>query len=550
MHRVLSILFAGVLICSAAVVRAQDIIEAEITAVTGTSIYLDVGESSGVVRDSVVRLTTGEISGQYAVVVDLAPNSCRAELQLESPIPEVGDPVTVEVLVKIVEPLEEDTKPKQPAVPDHPPWQRAVDTTDADAPLLAPAVRRRPEERPTKFHGRIFNQIRYTRDSGGNRDNDYTFFRLGARFEVSNPFQNGGRLLFRGNLDHRGSDISSASESDTEGRIERLSYAVGGLAHSPYRAEFGRFYSVFVPEIGLIDGAEAALLTRGNWRIGAGAGLYPAPFVDRDLGDDYGVHFFADYRPDRGGAMSGTLAYQQTWHKGAPDQNLLIGRFNAKPTKELSVYGLALVNLYTDSDTVKGSGVELTQGNINVRYRPDRSKGGSIGYSRTRYAELKRRDLDLLPDTILRDGQVDRITVSAWVRATDDIRLTARANRWSDQSDDGYGGQLGVEWYEIWRDTASARASVFFTNGTFSDGVGARFRVGDRFRGVDVDLRYDIFSYTSQGQIANNETRTRHTVQSDVSWDAGPWNYSIDVSYTFGDSESTYGIRSLIEYRF
>ena len=543
-----------VCLCTMAVhATAQTTIETTITSVSGRSIYLDVGLNQGVIADLRVDILEPGFEQQYALIIDVAGKSCRAELQLEAPIPQTG------ALVRLVVPTKPEVE-QEPAtaepdapkkqVPEHPPWKSTISRDDPEAPLLAKAKRSSPEERPTEIRGRIFNQIRYTHDGGGDRSNDYTFLRLGARVEVTNPFHLGGRLLFQGDIDHNGFDVVSTDDSDTLGRVERLSYAIGGHEFSPFRGEIGRFYSVYVPEIGLVDGVEGTLIFENNWRLGVGAGSYPPPFEDRDFGKDYGVHIFADYRPKTPGPLAGTLAYQQTWHEGAPDQNLLVARVNAKPTETLSIYGLALVNIYTSSDTVKGSGVELTQGNLNVRYTPDRWKGAAVGYTRTLYPEIDRGDFDLLPEDLLRDGQVDRVYVSAWVRATDELRLTARVNQWSDQSDDGYGGDVGFSWQEVWSETGSLRGNVYFSDGTFTDGVGARLRVGENYDGYDVGVQYDFYQYTNSGMLSGDVTSSRHIIRPEVGWRNGAWRYNFDLSYTFGDAEDSYALRSYIEYRF
>lgn len=533
--------------------RAQTEVNATVTSVSGRSIYIDAGQTQGVVPELLVTFTEAGFEQQYAVVIDVASKSCRAELRLDAPLPRVGDSVRIEVPAAPetkTKNAPEPEKPQDRTPPEHPPWQSPITENDPNAPLLAPARRTPSEQRPTQVKGRIFNQIRYTRDTGGERDSDYTFVRLGARLEITNPFHLGDRILFQGDIDHRGLDAFSANESDTEGRIDRLSYAIGGHEASPFRGEFGRFYSVYVPEIGLIDGAEGALHFDNNWRLGAGAGSYPPPFTDRNFGEDYGVHLFADYRPPRGGPIAGTIAYQQTWHEGSPDQNLFIGRINAKPSETVSIYGLALVNVYTADDEVKGSGVELTQGNFNVRYAPDRWKGAALGYTRTLYPELDRGDFDQLPEDLLRDGQVDRVYISAWARATEDLRFTGRINQWSDQNDDGLGGELGFDWQDVWSDSASIRSSVYTSDGTYTDGVGARLRLGENYDGFDVAVQYDIFQYTQQGMITGDDSGTRHNVRSELGWRNGPWRYNFEFLYTFGDQENSYGIRSFVEYRF
>lgn len=562
MGRVSPLFPAIVVACVVGSACAQTVIEATVTFAADRSIYLDVGASHGVRQGCVVTITEQAGGVRHAVVVDVSENSCRAEVEFDAQAPPAGTLVTIDLPADQGEGQREgqdgeqeggENEPLRPevrVVPPHAPWTGTTEGEGSEDVLLAPTRRTLAHQREAETRGRVYSQFRYSRDTGGREANDYSFARLGAKFEMTNPFGKGGRLLFRGDLDRRSSGLFGDENAAWDARLQQFSYAIGGHEYSQYRAEFGRFYSAYVPEVGLTDGVEAAVRLDESWSVGAGVGMFTTQQFDENLGEDYGFYLFADYKPAVESPLQGTMAYQQTWNKGSLDQQQLIGRVFAKPAETVSIYALAQADVYTSDDTVKGSGVELTRGTVVVRFTPDLTKGASAGYTHNRYPEIKRQDFDLFPDDLLRDGQLDRVFLSGWARVTDSVRLDANISHWSDQDRDGTSGRAGARWTDLWNESASALGSVYFNQGAFGDGVGARVQLDERLGQVDVDLEYDIYRYTSTGMAVGDYTTTRHTVRAGAGWGEGRWRYNVDLGYMFGDSDDSIAFRTYIEYRF
>jgi hypothetical protein len=533
----------------AANVRGQAPLEVRVTSVAGQSIYIDAGRDAGVRPGMFITFYRTSGVPVQAVVRDVSANNARTEMLEPGPVVLVG--VRGEIILPPAPVVPDDETPdKGNDDPEHPPWKRTETDRDPDEPLLAPAYGRRPEEQETKVRGRIFTLMRFTQDRGGDRSNSYSFGRLGTRLDISNPFRRGGNFKFAGSVDQRQFDVAGDSQTDRNLLINRISYSRGGQEYSPYRFEVGRFQSVFVPEVGLVDGAEGAVQLQSGWQLGGGAGSYPEPFPALQFGQDFGLHMFANYQSTGKSALSTGIAYQQTWHEGAADRNLLIGRINARPTDTIWVYGLALLDVYTSSDEINGSGIKLTQGTAQVRFTPDRFKGGQFTYTRTSYPELKRDDFAFLPDDLVRDGYVDRINASGWVRASERVRLRARANMWRDQDNSGNGGEVSADWNDVWRDTSALHAALYYSDGTFVDGIGTRLQVRERLRGLNVSASYNGFFYNTKGLVTGDESLARHTLRADVNWSRGRWYYSVNGSYSLGDREKQVGLGMYIEYRF
>ncbi|MCB9838718.1 MAG: hypothetical protein H6813_05215 [Phycisphaeraceae bacterium] len=538
------------LVCATAALAAQPTrVAFTVITVSGRSVFINVGRDAGVTPGALVTIDLAGGGRIESVVREVSATNSRVDIPDGVELPAVDDRGEI-LLTPSDEPVQETPPSKQEEAPEHPPWMRKEEARTEDQPLLAPAFSTDPRDRPTEVHGRAYAQLRFTHDSGGGRNNDFFYTRAGTSFRVTNPFKRGGELQFSGDIDYRGADLLSSSESDADLRIDRLNYTIGGHEHSPYRLQLGRFYSKSVPEIGLIDGVEGALQLEGGWRLGTGVGFYPVPFPDRDTGEDYGVHVFADYESGKERWFSSTIAYQQTWHDGEQDRNLIIGRFNSRPTSKLWFTGLALIDLYGSGDTIKNEDFGLTELLLTARYTPTKATGVSATYVHTTWPELKRREFANLPAELIRDGVVDRVNTSGWVRLTDDFRLGARANAWSDQDGNGYGGEISADWTDVWGDTSALHGAIYFNDNRNNHGVGLRLRARDRIGGVDVSAGYNGFRYTTEGLVGGDETTTRHALVADVSWSDGPWSYTVSASHRFGQNENSYSLGLYLNYRF
>jgi hypothetical protein len=401
------------------------------------------------------------------------------------------------------------------------------------------------------FTGRTYFSGLYTHDTGGDRSNDYLTARLGASMTVGNPLGRGGRFRFDTEVDHHHASLGSgSSSSDSEWRIERLSYAEGGEDFSSYRFEVGRFYSIYLPELGLIDGVEGALQFEHGFSAGAGFGLLPENNTDRGWDGDVGAHAFLSYESEEPGRASGVVGYQKTWHDGEEDRDQIVLRANWRPTDQLYFYGSILADVYTNQDTIKGSGVEITQFWTQVRYTPSSSLGGSVSYSRFVWPEVLREDYVSIPIQIIEDGVVDRISFSGWGKLSEAFRVTGDFDLWQDQDTDGSSGDLSVEWTGLGLDGPSLEGTIFYTDGSFNSGTGFRVDARQRFGEFDAYVGYELFDYDLVTGFASDDSVWRHLVRGGVSWYQGQWYYSFTTDYYFGDVDDVFTLGAYISYRF
>jgi hypothetical protein len=518
--------------------------EVTVISVSGQSVFIDAGRDAGIQPGSTLIFLTPSGQRIEATIQDVSATNARAELRPGDIAPPINASATV-----ISSPVPPSSTASPMAVPEHPPWMRREDPRTADTPLLAPAFATPPSERPTTLTGRLYTNGSYSHDNIG--QSNYAFMRSGAWLELTNPFKDGGRILIAGDGDYRGSDIwSGERRDDVNGRLDRLSYAWGLDQHAPLSFEIGRFYSASLPEVGLFDGAEAKIHFQNGWSLGAGVGLYPAPFPDQNLGEDYGFHVFADYQADQLGSLATTIGYQQTWHQGKPDRNVLIGRINTRPIDQLWLYASAMVDIYGSEDNRKDQALDLTQLLTQATWTPDQLTGINATFVHTGWPDLLREEFVNLPDRLVRSGRVDRISTSVWRKVSEKFRLTGRGSYWIDQDRDGWGAELGGDWYDLWHESSSLSATVYMENASSDSSIGGRLQLTQNLGAVRIFLGYEVLAYSVDRVVVGREDFLRHTIRGDVGWSSGRWYFDVDSSYSFGDNEESITIGFYAEYRF
>ncbi len=526
----------------------------QITSISGRSVYIDKGRGSGLTVGMKVRVLPPGAEAIELIVSAVSTNSARLDVPEGMVVPDIGVAGEADVPDDAATPADgqDPKRAEKPPVPEHPPWQGTVGERAPDQPLLAPAYARPANERPRQFHGRVFAQGLYTHDQSGADSNDYYLTRLGTSMDLTNPFGQGGRLSFSGELNHRGQDVlNDGTSGETNAIVDRLSYSWGGEQYSPHRTEVGRFMSYYVPELGTIDGVESALIMENDVAVGGALGLYPRSYPDRDWGEDFGFHAFIDYRPKGDHHLSTTLAYQKTWHDGKVDRDLLVGKINMAPSKSWWVSGSAKVDLYTPGDPVKGTGPSLTELWLFGRYAPTEQKWGtSLSLSRYSYADVKNRDFAGLPRDLVADGHVERADLSGWYDLRKDLRATARVNYWTDQIGNGKGGELDLDWDRVGGSNVTLHGDVFLAEGAFSKGEGFRLEARPTIGEVFTNVGYEYYRFEPTGLTSGGSAQVRHTARAGVNWAWRKMYYSATLDYMFGDAQNTYSLGFFAQYRF
>ncbi|MHC5029089.1 MAG: hypothetical protein ACYTGR_20250 [Planctomycetota bacterium] len=520
-----------------------------VTSAAGQSVFIDKGSVDGVAADQLVHFLDSDDGSIHGVVRDVASRSARVEFPAGTALPPLG---ALGEIRDARPPAKEDESGAPPPPPvEHPPWTSDLPPLQPGEPLLAPAYGQPSTARRPEIRGRIYSRLRLDRTSSGNHDSTYGFASAGAWIEATNPFGRGGRLLLDASLDLTNVDVLNTDTSDVDFILQRASYAVGGETYAPYRLEVGRFYSVHVPELGLLDGVEGTLQFENGVRAGGGAGFIPRPTVDLRSGEDFGVHAFIDYSASSG-RLDATLAYQKTWYEGSADRDQVIGRVQARPTDALWLYAFMRLDLYSGDD-LKGDGVEVTDFSVLARYAPTPDWGASISYSHTAWPELLRdREQPLGPALVelLVDGSVDRVDLSGWFDISDAWRFSGRVNGWRDHRTDGLGGSLAMDWLDPRGRRPTFRGELFYLDGAFNSGPGVRLRSRYTIGSVGLFAQYEFLLYDSIAPVDAGQDVIRHTIRGGVDWRRGHWYYGLEGDIRTEDALDSYGIGAFIEYRF
>lgn len=523
-----------------------------VTGGSDRSVYLDHGRDVGLQVGTIVHLFAPGAAAVEAEIRAVSQTSARAELAPGIDLPPVGTHGEAYVTTPQGEPEPATPQSPKPTVPAHPPWSRQEGTRDKDQPLLVPTYSQRPDERPATLDGRLFGYGQWTRDRGDGRANDYLLARAGLRADATNYLGYGERTRLAGEFDERSVRLANGADEDNlTARLDLLSVAFGTEAWAATGVEVGRFYSTGLPEIGLVDGVEVIERFQGGLRVGGGVGSYPRPFPARDTGDDVGVHLFADYVADERRSFAAALGVQKTWHQGSADRDLLLLRVDSRPVDRMWLFASAKVDFYTGSDTIKGSGPELTELLAQARYDGS-TAGAGVVFTRFSWPELKRAEYQFLPVELVRDGHVDRLSLTGSLRPWRPLSLRGRVDFWNDQNDNGTAYGLDVDWRGLFGTSSLLSASVFASDGGYSSGPGLRLMYRDRL-GESLDWRvgYRWHRYDIGTLVSGSETYTRQSAELGLST---PISHSGDLDISlerwFGDGEDATSLGFYLQWRF
>ena len=529
--------------------RAQErVVQLTVTSQSGRSVYLDHGRDVGVQVGTIVRLFPPGAPQLEAEVRSVSQTSARAEVPPGLTLPPVG--TRGEATVAVSTPAPAQPAPGKPVV-QHPPWTRNEDPRHPDQPLLVPTFSQRPDERPVTLDGRLFASGQWNHDRGADRSSDYSLLRLGLRADATNFLGSGERIRLAGEMDDRRVWLENApDEDDQDARIDLASVAFGTEAWAPTGVELGRFFSPYLPEIGLVDGVEVVRRYEGGLRVGGGFGAYPLPFPERASGEDVGAHVFVDWAADQKRSVAFMVGGQKTWHEGAPDRDLLLLRGEWRPTDELWLLGSARVDFYTGSDKRKASAAEITEMMLQAQWT-GRDFGAGLLLSHFRWPDLKRAEYQNLPDAIVRDGEVDRVSLNGSLRASSAVSLRARTDLWRDQDRDGTSYGFDGDWRGVIGEGSYLYLSAFHSDGGYTSGPGWSVSLRDRLGVGAWRVGYRWHHYELEDLVTGAESYTRESVEAGVSWPiAADGDFDLAAEHWFGDGEDAYSIGFYLQWRF
>lgn len=512
-------------------------IEARVSSLLGDTVFLDKGQEAGLRAEDTIWFQLDGGARAEGRVRAVARNSCRVELLPGTSVPAVGTRAFAEV------PAERLSASKSPGKADAEKW-------DPDKPLLAPAFGRGEAERESRTSGRLYARWNGVFDNNaGSRS--YHYGTLGVDSTTTNPFGSGGDLQVEAEWYTRTVDSDGLQDDESELNLRRLSYRVGGIDGEPTRWEFGRFLQQSFPELGRLDGVEWTQLLSDGASLGASAGAMPLPVAGLESFDDWQAALY--YRGASGADqhLLWGLAYQNTWHDGTQDRNLFVGTLDWDPSRDFSLRSRIWVDLYDSADNFKDSSVEISEVYASATWRTSTQSGFTLRGSHQTYPQLLREEYSVSDPELLADGFRDRFGATWWSQLSTMTRLSARADLWRDQDDDGRYLELGATWRELpWKD-GDLSLSGYHTDGSYSSGPGARVAVSKHWSGAWANLAYSWTSFDQKGFVGEQATLASHSLYGSLDWTLGTdWDLGVYAEDRFGDELDSWTMGLNLQWRF
>jgi hypothetical protein len=542
-------------------------IEVFVTAVSGTSVYFDKGRLAHISEGDMVLIYSEHGPQVQAIVRSVAKMSGRAELQQTGTTLAVGD--RAEVLVPTerisaakspVEPTPAEAPAPLPApgqgqglgtqaLPEHAPWQSEFGDVDDETPLLAPVHLIKAEDREVRLHGRSWFDYTTTDDKEGTHTK-YSSMRSGFDVTMENAFGKGGALELDIDYFMRSFQEDGAPDDDDSSlRVDRLNYLYGGDLDNPASWRVGRFLSQGMPEFGLIDGVEYRMrsVSGGSW--GASFGAFPEPHDQLSTGDDLEVSVFKGWVfQDETATLD--AGFQKTWHKGNADRDLLVLTSSWRPSLRTFLYASLWMDMYGANDKVK-SGLDITQFIANGSWRSKAGDGVGVTLSHFSFPELLRNEFDQVTAEQLANNSVTRVGVNAWRGVGEGLKLSGRADRWTDQDDSG--GRLEGTFSARNRlfDDGDLSMSVYQNNSKYASGPGVRLTATKDTTKGWLRISYETSETTNNDFFGEQETLAHDVIRA--SWDLSlgkNWDLSLTFEQRAGDAEDASTLGFFLQRRF
>ncbi len=534
-------------------VAQERVVEVKVTQVAATALYIDAGREQGLAVGDRVEFFDGSGAQSEGVVRVVSRRSARVELvpgslpvlrdaRGEARVPASrlqGDPAT-------------EPRPKPDNLPEHPGWQQPAEPWSVDKPLLAPVQGLKPQERRPEWSGRLWTRFDTTQSSSDAGDDaSYSFFAVGGDATLRNPFKDGGSLRIDAEAIVKSRDAGSTNEDEAYLSLDRLVYEVGGTRDEPLHWQFGRFYSSVLPQLGLVDGIEGALRD-GRDVYGASVGWLPEPTSERKSFVDLAANVFWRHEFDEERRDTLAFAAQQTLHDGEKDRSLFVVDGATGLGRDFVLRGSAWIDLYGSEDELKDSSVELTEARLSATWRATADDGLGASWSRIRWPELLRDEYAVVSDELVRDGQVDRVSLWAWQQWSQTWRTDERLDLWNDQDDSGATWEIEARASDWAWDRGSVGVAFNVADGSYSSGPGVRVSADKQWDELHGAFGWSWAQYEEKDfEPLDDSILSQHFLYGTLDWALSEsWDLSLRADRRFDDAVDAWSAGFLLSTRF
>jgi len=471
----------ALLFCVAAAAQDKALERVELrvaTAGTDGTVTIDRGRSDGLAAgDRVLFYPVG--GGTYTgTVTRVEDRSAVVELHDRTVVPAPGTRGEVLIPLSRLEREEkkerEEERPPPTAVPEHPPWENKDEGFTPDKPLLAKMNPVEPKDRPGLLMGRAYFVSQVIQ--GSDADLDSVILRGGFDATYRNLFHKGGDLRVNAELDY----FTNIDDNEDLNLLVRwFSYTQGGNRFEPSRWEVGRFLQNGMPEFEYLDGFEWGHRRTNGHRYGVSIGFMPELDQDFETFSDFQIAAYYEWVSSPREELTVAAGFQQTWHHGDADRDLLVLKFRRAPSRGWDFYGTLWLDIYTSNDNIK-NGIDVTQAILVANKHYDDGSGFTLSYQHQAFPELLRQGefWPLLANEI-EDNRNDRIAANGWWWMRPTVQLHGHLSGWIDEVDEGGAAELGVEVRNLFTQNSRFDLTAFGTIGNYEDVAGGRISFGD-----------------------------------------------------------------------
>ena len=492
-----------------------EFIELRITSVTtGGRAVIDRGASDGLEVGDAVIFQPRDGGPAWAAILEVRDRTSLVRFNDPNAVPPAGTRGRARIPKSRLaepEPPADAAPPTEQEAAEHPPWSNEDEDYKLGQPLLTRVESVPPEERASRISGRAWTSADVYVSTAEQTDG---FYRGGVDVLWENPFGQGGRWHFDGELNHRHALAQNdGDESLTLSRLDRFSYAWGGTRYNANRWQAGRFLQYGMPEFGELDGFEwSHRLADGN-RVGTSIGWMPEPDREHTTGRDFQVAGWYEWVQDEREELAFAAGYQKTFHGGAPDRDLIVARMHWLPLRGWNANASAFIDIYSAGDDAKGPGIGVTHANASLR-RQFRTAGVNFTYAHQEFPEIDRNEFTPVLANQLADDHLDRLAATGWTRLRRDLQLSGHVAGWVDEDDVGTDGEVALTMNDALTQDDRAELAIFGTVGQFTKAHGARIGYGRSFGSGRWDLLYELADFRQNGFDSDNDDILQHRLRA------------------------------------
>ena len=407
------------------------------------------------------------------------------------------------------DPLQPASRPEVTPTPDHPPWPNQDPGFTKDKTLLAQSRAVRPSERPLTWSLRTyaFGDVVKHPES----DYDESFLRLGADLRVDNPANGGGTF-------HMNAELARRQEYDGDTgaplTLRALSYAWGGDRFAADRFEAGRFLQRDMPEFGTLDGFQWTRRLENNNRFGASIGFMPRPDDGFDGTSDMQLSVYHVWQLDAFATTQFSAGFQQTFHDGDIDRDLLVLKGHHLPNDEWQADATLWIDLYDGSDAAGGPGVGLTQAVASLSRTWKDGNRVDFSFRHLQLPEIDRFEFLNLTPQQLADDRADKLAAEVWLQSSrQELRWRGYLAAWNDEGHTGGAAEVGLERRGWLAHDSNTRIDLFLDTAEFTSVFGARADWAANVSDGRWNLFYEISRHHQVGFPSDRDDLMQHRVR-------------------------------------